>query len=206
MTSDKSSFEALEKQVATDVLEEALKTLHDEINNEISRNKKDFSEEISKTMASFRQNLEQKVTETIDQKISSLFAEHFSDTSSQVKSSFDQMFSPVLKKTEEDMKRLQTQGDSTLNSWKNMMVQYTGLWTTPFFLLFIASILTGTVISLFSTLYMITGEKSARHLCESNLQWYTEEYFKRKKAEEASAKQKADNQAKNQRQNKKKLK
>ncbi|OJW50258.1 MAG: hypothetical protein BGO67_02725 [Alphaproteobacteria bacterium 41-28] len=204
MSTDESNFETLEKQLAKDALEKALKDLHDEINNEISKNKKDFTEEISKTLISFRQNLEQKVTETIDKKIAALFAEHFSDTSSQVKSSFNEMFYPVLQKTEDNMKRLQSQGDSTLNSWKSMMLQYTGLWTKPFFLLFIACVLTGTAISIFFTLYMITEEKSTRHLCESDLQWYKEEYFKRKKTEEASAKQKADNQAKNQRQNKKK--
>ncbi len=204
MLTDKSNFETLEKQLAKDALEKALKDLHVEINNEISRNKKDFSEEISKTLINFRQNLEQKVTETIDKKIAALFAEHFSETSSQVKSSFEQMFSPVLKRTEKDMERLKFQGDSTLNSWKSMMLQYTGLWTKPFFLLFIACVFTGTAISIFFTLYMITEEKSTRHLCESDLQWYKEEYFKRKKTEEASAKQKADNQAKNQRQNKKK--
>jgi len=109
MPTDESNFETLEKQLAKDSLEKALKDLHVEIIREISRNKKDFSEEINKTLANFRQNLEQKVTETMNQKISSLFTNHFYDTSSQVKFSFDQMFSPVLKKTEDDMKRLQTQ-------------------------------------------------------------------------------------------------
>jgi len=100
------------------------------------------------------------------------------------------------------MKHLQSQGQNTLNSWKSMMSQYTSLWTKPFFLLFVACVLTGTAISLFFTLYMIKGEKSARHLCESNLQWYTEEYFKRKKAEEAAVKQKANNQMKSKKKSK----
>ncbi len=205
MPTDKSNFEELEKQLAKDALEEALKKLHGEITGEIESNKKAFSEEISKTLASFRQTLEHNVTHEIDQKISSLFTQHFSDTSAQVKSSFDQMFSPVLKRTEEDMKRLHTQGESTLSSWKNMMSQYSQFWTKSFFLMLLVSVLTGTVISLFSSFYMVREAETGRQLCESTLQWSVEDYFKRKKAEEA-AKQKADNQTKNQTQNKKKSK
>ena len=44
------SFEALEKQLAKDALEKALKDLHSEIHKEIERNKKSFSEEIQKTL------------------------------------------------------------------------------------------------------------------------------------------------------------
>ncbi|HUX79593.1 MAG TPA: hypothetical protein VMW10_07635 [Alphaproteobacteria bacterium] len=202
MSIDKSNFETLEKQLAKDSLEKALKDLHGEITCEISKNKKDFSEEISKTLANFRKNLEQKVTETIDQKIAALFTKHFSDTSSQVKSSFDQMFSPVLKQTEDDMKRLQTQGENTLHSWARMMSQYSGFWTKPFFIMLFVSVLTGTAISLFSSYYMVREAEAGRQLCESTLQWSVEDYFKRKKAEEA----KIDNQTKIQAQNKKKSK
>jgi predicted PurR-regulated permease PerM len=202
MPKDDISFQDLEKQVATDVLEQALKSLHDEITREIARNKKVFSEEISKTLASFRQKLEEKVTEEIDQKISFLFTKHFSDTSSQVKSSFDQMFSPVLTRTEEDMKRLQTQGENTLNSWKNMMLQYTGFWTRPFFLMLLVSVLTGTTVSLLFSYYMTREAQAGRKVCYSTLQWYTEKYFERKKAEETAAKQKANNQAKSKKKSK----
>mgnify|MGYP001112858769 FL=1 len=58
MPKDDTNFQDLEKQVATDVLEDALKALHNKINKEIDKNKKDFSEKISKVLASFRQNLE----------------------------------------------------------------------------------------------------------------------------------------------------
>ena len=203
MTTDESNFETLEKQLAKDALQKALEDLHEVINSEISRNKKSFSEEISKTLASFRQNLEQKVVQEIDQKISALFTKHFSDTSSQVKSSFDQMFSPLLTRTEEDMKRLQTQGESTLHSWEKMMSQYSGFWTKPFFLMLFVSVLTGTVISLISSYYMVKGERQEKQFCEDLLQWYTKEHFERKKAEEASAKQEANNQTKIKAQNKK---
>jgi hypothetical protein len=202
MPKDDISFKDLEKQVAKDVLEDALKKLHDEITREISKNKKAFSEEISKTLSSFRQNLEQSVVQEIDQKISALFTKHFSDTSSQVKSSFDQMFSPVLQKTEEDIKRLQAQGENTLNSWKSMMTQYTSLWTKPFFLMLVASVLTGTMFSLLSSYYLVREAQAGRKVCYSTLQWYTEKYFERKKAEETSAKQKANNQTKSKKKSK----
>lgn len=206
MSTDESNFETLEKQLAKDALEKALTDLHGEITGEIERNKNDFSKEISKTLASFKGNLEEKVAEAIDQKIAALFTQHFSGTSSQVKSSFDQMFSPVLKKTEEDMKRLQTQGESTLNSWKSMMSQYSGFWTKPFFLMLLVSVLTGTVISLISSFYMVREARAGREVCDSNLQWYTKKYFEIKNAEEEAAKQKAGNQTKIQNQIKKKSK
>ena len=206
MPTDESNFETLEKQLAKDALDKALKDLHDEISHEISKNKKDFSNEISKTLTSFKENFEQKVAKTIDQKISSLFAEHFSDTSSQVKSSFDQMFSPVLKKTEDDMKRLQTQGENALHSWEKIMNQYSGFWTKPFFLMLVISILTGTMVSLISSYYMVREARTGRQVCESTLQWYAEKYFEKKKVEEVAAKQRAGTQIKNKVQNKKKSK
>ena len=68
MAKDDSDFEALEKQLAKDALEKALKDLHGEITKEIDNNKKDFSSEIKNTLTSFKENLEQKVTEEIDKK------------------------------------------------------------------------------------------------------------------------------------------
>ncbi|OJW49961.1 MAG: hypothetical protein BGO67_11475 [Alphaproteobacteria bacterium 41-28] len=184
MSKDKSSFEDLEKQLAVDTLEKALKELHQEINGEIENNKKAFSEEISKTLTSFKQNLEQKVVQEIDQKISSLFTKHFADTSVEVKSSFEHMFDPVLKRTEEDMRQLKTQGDHTLQSWKNMMNQYTGFWTKPFFLMLFVCILTGLLISLSSSYYLSRESMRSKQLCESNLQWFAQSYSDLKNAQD----------------------
>jgi ferritin-like metal-binding protein YciE len=50
----------------------------------------------------------------MDKKLSSLFEKHFKETSLQVKGSFEEIFDPVLKTTQDDMNRLQSQGESTL--------------------------------------------------------------------------------------------
>ncbi|OJW55184.1 MAG: hypothetical protein BGO67_05275 [Alphaproteobacteria bacterium 41-28] len=178
------NFEVLEKQLAADALEKALKELHQEINGEIENNKKAFATEISKTLTSFKQNLEQKVAEEIDQKIASLFTKHFSDTSLEVKSSFEQMFDPVLKQTENDMKQLKTQGDNTLRAWESMMNQYTGFWTKPFFLMLLVSILTGMFISLTFSYYLSRESMRSKQLCESNLQWFAQRYSDLKNAQD----------------------
>lgn len=73
MSANKQSFDDLEKQLARDALEQALKDLHGVINKEIENNKEGFSKEIQKTLASFKQNLEKNVSEAIDTKLSSLF-------------------------------------------------------------------------------------------------------------------------------------
>ena len=188
-----------------------LKSLHDEITREIDENKKAFSEEISKTLASFRQNLEQNVTQEIDQKISALFTQHFSDTSSQVKSNFDQMFSPVLKKTEDDMKRLQTQGENTLCSWERMMKQYAYPWTKPFFIMLAASVITATIISLIlfflktSLAAYIFMDVRAEKAYESDLQWIELKEKARAEREQEEAQTKTEGN-KNKSKNKKKSK
>lgn len=51
------SFEDLEKQLAKDTLEKALKDLHGEINKDIEKNKKTFSEEIQRTLETLRKSL-----------------------------------------------------------------------------------------------------------------------------------------------------
>ncbi len=190
-----SSFEALEKQLAKDALEKALKDLHGKITQEIERNKKDFSQEIQKTLSSFRDNLEKNVSEEIDKKISSLFEKHFKDVSSQVKISFDEMVSPVLQKTEDDMQRFRNQGESTLRSWGTMMSQYESLWTKPFFVMFSASILTGIVLSLVFSYFLGRAQGELIEHYKKKLLSYEnalQGYYEREKAKEAQTKNNRD--------------
>ncbi|MBY0292828.1 MAG: hypothetical protein K2W92_06030 [Alphaproteobacteria bacterium] len=175
------SFEALEKQLAKDALEKALKDLHSEIHKEIERNKKSFSEEIQKTLTNFKENLEKNVAKEIDSKLSILFTKHFQDTSSEVKSSFDQMFDPVLKETKKDMQQLQTQGEKTLQSWGKMMGQYASLWNKPFILMFFSCVFTGVIASFFLSYFLGKADRNALHYCERTLQLYIENYSEMKK-------------------------
>ncbi len=182
-----SSFDDLEKQLGRDALETALKELHGEIIIEIAKNKKSFSEEIKKTLDSFRQNLEKAVSEEIDQKLSVLMTENFSDISKHVKESFEKMFVPVLENTKNDMQRLHVQGESTLNSWADMMAQYKNIWTRPFFLLFAASILTGVIISFVSAYYLTRHLRETMKIQESMLISYKNTalyYFEREQTRE----------------------
>lgn len=194
MSNDDSDFEALEKQLAKDALEKALKDLHHEITKEIENNKKNFSSEIKNTLASFKENLEQKVTEEIDKKISSLFTKHFQSTSSEVKSSFEKEFSPLFKKTDAYIEKLQTQGEKTLSSWGKMMSQYKSLWAMPFAIMFLVAILTGTLSSLVSSYFMVKSDREARRHCENLFHWYLK---KEAETKEDSATSQANNQAKN---------
>ncbi len=182
-----SSFDDLEKQLSRDALEKALKDLHGEIIREIERNKNAFSEEIKKTLADFRQNLEQAVAEEIDKKLSLLMTDNFSDISKHVKESFEKMFVPVLENTKNDMQRLHIQGESTLNSWADMMAQYKNIWTRPFFLLFAASILTGALISFVSSYYLTRNLRETMKIQENMLISYKNTalyYFEKEQARE----------------------
>lgn len=165
-----SNFEKLEKQMAKDALDKALKNLHEEVIREIDRNKKAFSEEIKKTLTSFKKDLEKNVTAEIDHRISALFAQHFSDTSSQVRANFHDMFHPVLERTKEDMQRLHSQGEDTLQAWKSMMWRFSSFWNKPFFLIFSVAILTGVVISFLSSYFLIGEEKQLKQSCTKNLE------------------------------------
>ena len=182
-----SSFDDLEKQLSKDALETALKELHGEIIIEISKNKNTFSEEIKKTLDSFRQNLEKAVSEEINQKLSVLMTDNFSDISKHVKGSFEKMFVPVLENTKNDMQRLHVQGESTLNSWADMMGRYKTIWTRPFFILFAASILTGIIISFLSSYYLTRNTRETMKIKESMLISYKNTalyYFEREQARE----------------------
>jgi predicted glycosyl hydrolase (DUF1957 family) len=181
MAPDDSNFEQLQKQLAKDALEKALKDLHSEIHKEIERNKKSFSEEIQKTLTSFKETLEKNISKEIDSKLSSLFTKHFQDTSSEVKSSFDQMFAPVLKETKKDMQQLHTQGENTLQSWEKMMGQYASLWNKPFIIMFFSCVFTGVISSFFLSYFLGKADRSARQYCERTLQLYIENYSEMKK-------------------------
>lgn len=193
MSKDKSSFEDLEKQLAKDTLEQALKALHEEINKDIERNKETFSNEIKQTLYGFKKDLEQSVSKEIDKKMSDLFDKHFLEISSKVTSNFYKRFSPVLEEAKEDMQRLHTQGESTLQAWKEMMKPYTNLWNRPFFIIFCVSVLVGSIASVFSSYLLVRDDRNARkwceddlRQCESDLQSYTKQYFEIK--EEMNAK------------------
>jgi len=183
MPTNESNFEALEKQLAKDALNKTLKDLHGEIHKEIENNKKAFSEEIQKTLSSFKENLEQNVSDSIDKKLSSLFTEHFQNISLQVKTNFHETFSPVLVRTKEDMQRLHDQGENTLRSWGDMMKQYTGLWTKPFVIVFLASSFVGALIFFGSAYFLWSKHHETLQLYERRLssnedmlQWYFEKY------------------------------
>ncbi len=206
------SFEDLEKQLAKDALELALQNLHKEIIMDIEKNKKIFSEEIQRTLEDFKKNLEKSVSEEMDKKLSTLFAKHFKNTSLQVKESFEEMFSPVLETTQDDMKCLKSQGELTLNSWKEMMLQYTDLWTKPFILVFLASAFTGILIFLISSGFLwfkynqeIQSYEKRLVSNENMLLWYFEKYKETPEYIETE-KQSTNSQSNNQAQNKKKKK
>lgn len=175
MENEESDFEALEKQLAKDALEKAPKDFHGEITKEIEHNKKDFSAEIRNILTSFKENLEKNIAEEIDEKISELFTKHFQNTSSEVKSSFEKEFSPLFKKTDAYIEKLQTQGENTLSSWGKMMSQYKGPWAKPFVIMFLVAILTGTLSSLISSYFMGRADQEARRHCENLPHWYLTE-------------------------------
>ena len=128
--------------------------------------------------------------------------------SEQVKSSFNEMFLPVIFKAEQNMERLENQGEKTLKSWGNMMKQYEKLWNKPFFLMLIVSLLLGTTTSFFSSYYLTRADRASRQASEKLLNWYATEYFKLKEPESAATpvKPEVSNQMKSQNQNKKKAK
>lgn len=199
MSDVKQSFADLEKRLAKDALEEALKDLHEEINREIARNKNDFSSLIQKTLTEFRHNLEKSVSEEIDKKLSILFENNFFAISQEVQKSFEKAFDPVSENTKNDMKRLHVQGEETLNSWKKMMSRYEALWTRPFFIMFSASILTGILISFLSSYYLTRQIRETMQTQENLLGSYKTlalDYFEREKTREME-KKKANNKTNN---------
>ena len=184
MSKEIPNFEDLEQKVATDTLNKALNDLHGEINEEIERNKEAFSDEIKQTLYGFKKNLEQNVSEEIEKKMSKLLDKHFFDISSKVTSSFYESASPVLKRAEEDMQRLHNQGESTLRAWKEMMKPYANLWNRPFFIMFLVSVLVGSITSVFSSYLLVRDDRNARQgcesdlrRCESDLQYCAKNYF-----------------------------
>ena len=180
MRQNASNFDALEKQLAKDALEKALKDLHGEITREIEKNKRTFSDEIKKSLANLNETLEKHISDEIDRKLPIILAKNFSNISEQVKSSFNEMFLPVVNKAELNMDQLKSQGDKTLQSWGNMMKQYERLWNTPFFLVVFVSILAGSTISLFSSYYLTREDRISRQRYEDLLHWYAAGYFKLK--------------------------
>lgn len=189
MPKNSSSFEDLEKQLAKDTLEQALKDLHEEINKDIEKNKTTFSHEIKQTLQGFKKDLEQNISKEIDNKMSGLFDKHFLDISSKVTSNFYKRFSPVLEEAKEDMKLLHVQGENTLSAWKEMMKPYANLWNRPFFIMFLTSVLVGSITSVFSSYLLVRDDRNARkwceddlRQCESDLQSYTKQYFEIKEA------------------------
>jgi len=190
MAASKQSFDDLEKQLAKDALEQALKDLHGVIHKEIENNKEGFSQEIQKTLAGFKENLEKNVSEAIDKKLSSLFENNFNATSQGVKTSFEKAFNPVLENTKNDMKRLHVQGEDTLKSWQHMMSQYKSLWTKPFFIMFAASILTGVIVAFLSSTYLTRHMRETMQTHENIMVSYKDLafwYFEKEKAREEKA-------------------
>lgn len=201
MQEKNQSFEDLEKQMARDTLEQALKALHEEINREIAKNKNEFSSTIQKTLSDFRRNVEKSISEEINKNLSSLFENNIYAISQEVKKSFEKTFDPVLENTKNDMKRLHIQGEKAINAWEKMISQYKALWNKPFFIIFSASILTGTLISFLSSYYLTRSIRETMQTHENLLVSYKNlslDYFEREKTREKEMKKKNNNKNNNQ--------
>lgn len=199
------SFEDLEKQLAKDALEKALKDLHGEINKEIERNKGTFSNEIKQTLNSFKKDLEKTVSSEIDHKLSALLDKHFFDISSKVAANFHKSFSPVLERTKEDMQRLHTQGETTLHAWKEMMRPYTHVWNKPFFVIVFVTVLVGSLTSVLSSYLLVRDDRKARLYSEEYSHYCVKKYLEAKEAlEKHISKTDGNSQIKSTAQNKKK--
>lgn len=189
MSKGNSNFEDLEKQLAKDALEQALKDLHGEIIKDIDKNKATFSKEIQKTLNAFKADLEDTISKELDQRISVHLKNNFLDISTKVTTSFYESSSPFLKRAEEDLQRLHRQGEETLSSWKGMMLQYTSLWTKPFILTFLAAAFTGMVIFFVCASFLwikyaqeVQNYEKRLVFNENMLLWYFEKYKERPKA------------------------
>ncbi|MCI5058134.1 MAG: hypothetical protein MRY83_18625 [Flavobacteriales bacterium] len=209
MPKDNSSFQDLEKQLANDALEEALKDLHGEITKDIEKNKNTFSKEIQKTLNAFKSDLEKTISKELDKRISAHLKNNFLDISTKVTSSFYVSSSSFLQQAEEDLQRLHRQGESTLSSWKAMMLQYTDLWTKPFILTFLASAFTGMVIFFVCASFLwikynqgIQDYEKRLASNENMLLWYFEKHKESSKAIK-KGNQLTSNQTKTQGSNKK---
>ncbi|MBY0273312.1 MAG: hypothetical protein K2X02_07935 [Alphaproteobacteria bacterium] len=192
MPKDNSSFQDLEKQLAKDALEKALKDLHGEITKDIEKNKATFSKEIQKTLNAFKGDLEDTISKELDQRISAHLKNNFLDISTKVTTSFYESSAPLLKRAEEDLQRLHRQGEETLSSWKSMMKQYSHLWNKPFILTFFASAFTGMIIFFVCASFLwikhnqeIQNYEKRLAFNENMLLWYFEKY---KKSSEATKK------------------
>lgn len=183
MAQTSSNFDALEKQLAKDALEKALKDLHGEILRDINRNKQSFSDEIKKSLTNLNEAIEKHFSSEIDRKLPILLERNFLNINDQVQSSFSERLLPVVDRAERNMERLESQGHQTLQSWGNMMKQFESLWTKPFFLMFLVSVFTGITVSLFSSYFLGRADRHALQRCEYNLQWYATKYTDMKKAE-----------------------
>lgn len=178
-----SNFDALEKQLAKDALERALKDLHGEITRDIERNKQSFSNEIKKSLATLNESLEKHISDEINQKLPVFLSNNFSSISKQVKSSFHEMLLPVVEKAEQNMKNLEIRGEKALQSWTSMIKQYESFWTKPFFLMIFASVLIGIAVSLTLSYYITRSDRALREEYVKLLNWYGPEYLKLKEAQ-----------------------
>lgn len=145
-------FQDLEQKVISEAndnnLKQTLKDLSDLLNNEIERNRKNLFFDVKNTLSDFTEKLEKGVSQETEKKISELFEKYAEEVKEEIQTRFEDLLEPIFKKTEENMNRLQIQGNNTLRSWEHMMNQYDYFWTKPFFIMFASSILTGCIIFL----------------------------------------------------------
>ena len=139
---------------------------------DIQKNRHDFSEEIKKATESLKKSLEQHIADEVDKTLSRQLTTQFQDISQKVSTNFHEMFSPVLEKTKDDMQNLKEQGNSTLNAWKDMMLNYKDLWTKPFFIVFLTAIVTGVIVSLVTSFIMLRKQNETMKSYESTLSSY----------------------------------
>jgi len=176
MLDSKNSFAELEKQVEKDELKQSLeltlKTFQETMRKENDKSRNALSDEVRVLFKGLIDTLEKRVSKEIEQKMGDVLEKNLSDLNKKVQMRFEERIEPVFKRTEEEMRNINAQGEKTIHSWDMLVAKYTWPWRVPFLVLLLGCVLTGTLICII-VLLLKTSTLSFFLLNQRNREAYT---------------------------------
>ena len=127
---------------------ESLETLSSDLQRFLNKHHRKQMEDIEEKIAKIEERCCQEIRQALEKHISNQLKKNFQEVIQSCQATVSQMFSSLLRQTEEDTRMLNYQVDRTNALCEDIQKRYAFKWGKPFFTLIISTALTGALIGL----------------------------------------------------------
>ena len=146
-------FSDFEKEALEISSNDALKL---DLQRHLNKLHREQREDIEERISAIEKRCNEEVRKTLEKHVKIQIETHFKETLKTLQVEVLQLFSPLMKRAEEDVSRLQLSVSKTNMLCSDIQQKYTFRWEKPFLILIVSTALTGALMGLMLYLMQVT--------------------------------------------------